>query len=116
MKSLSLSAMLFFGSVLFSNAQKKDDLGTTVDNYKHPNKASKARKLNLDKKATLIVTDTKPSTNALKSKSNYKGEFLKSPDGNASVSKEEAVSKELPNLSKDNYKAQTKNISGSEKK
>jgi len=116
MKKIRLLAILLLGCALVSHAQTKQDHTTSVDNYKHPNKAALARKLNLDKKATLVVTDLKPVDNTQNSSGNYKGQFLTPSESNTFVEKPDVVSKGSPNLSKDNYKAQSQNISTPEKK
>ena len=116
MKSINITAILLLGCALVSNAQTKQDHATSVDNYKHPNKAAQARKLNLDKRATLIVIDSKSTGNPLNSKANYKGSFLTTSDGGALITKENEILEGSPNLSKGNYKAQSNNISTTEKK
>ncbi len=108
MKKILLSGLFCLSMATVLRAQSQNDPGLSANNYKHPNKAAFATANNLDKRASLPLTEVKPEVSALETNGNYKGSFYVAPQNAVTVT---APDKGQLSRSGGNYKAQSNNIS-----
>jgi len=103
--------LTIFAGIVAVSANAQTDPSLSSDNYKHPNKASFAKKSNLDKKGVLPVLNVAPESYSNQTGSNYKGNFYL-PSLPIPITVPVVTEFSEPSLfSRDNYKAQSKNIS-----
>jgi hypothetical protein len=63
MKNLMMTGLLILGCVIAYGQRVKNDPTYSINNYKHPNKAAEAKKLNLDPHTNLETAEVNSSDN-----------------------------------------------------